>query len=580
MSPKRDPVDGLKEHSPKCDHVPDDDITTPSADVSATAERLGIPTLPYSRRELFKVANDVLPDGNHNPDSQSDIVDDRNQVKKKSFQVDLPGDVIGKYANVTVRLMSGKDSSQFVFPVAIHKVIDETNGEFIKFEDFCSVVADLADGKLVTRGFKAMFISPKTHYGSKLNLYIEVLDEDLNEYLMNENNFSDLIVSTFAVHGRLIFKLYSPNDMMTIDSFSNKQRMLPRVMKSDHEHLNYIRTNPHQRFPTELQHPVPKKEIKRDIENMTDSEFFMADNLVREDVVIADMMKRAGPPYGDGPRTSFADLAQQPPFNRESRQTRSNISRSVNGKTTPASPVCVFDDEECLVRDASKVIPFSRESVAERVSNLETSAGIVLPKATDIPKLLKSHNVALNDDDDILVWYNRFHDFAMMLGIYLCPPNAMDKTSEMGKEWSSGCLPLAFHEKFVQSERILSYILRSPKFFPTKYKDELMLNPKPYNFLRLFIALHACPASDLSNIVVRRPAPMKLTQSLASYAYGWVQYFNNEANVNGMMYPKYRQYAYYFIDGLHAKYSPIKKFLEQDFLPHHDRVIAMKKSKL
>jgi hypothetical protein len=32
--------------------------------------------------------------------------------------------------------------------------------------------------------------------------------------------------------------------------------------------------------------------------------------------------------------------------------------------------------------------------------------------------------VALAEDDDILVWYARFHEFAMMLGIYICPPNA------------------------------------------------------------------------------------------------------------------------------------------------------------
>jgi hypothetical protein len=169
-----------------------------------------------------------------------------------------------------------------------------------------------------------------------------------------------------------------------------------------------------------------------------------------------------------------------------------------------------------------------------------------------------------------MVWYNRFHDFTMMLGIYLCPPNAMDKTSEMGKEWTSDSLPLAFHDKHVQSERILGHILRSPKFIPTKYKDELMLNPNPYNFLRLFIALHACSASDLSTVIVRRPLPMKASQSLASYAYAWLQYFTNEANVSGMSYSKYKQYAY-FVDGLHTRYSPIKKFLEQDFLPQHDR---------
>lgn len=88
--------------------------------------------------------------------------------------------------------------------------------------------------------------------------------------------------------------------------------------------------------------------------------------------------------------------------------------------------------------------------------------------------------------------------------------------------------------------------------------------------MRLFIALHTCSASDLSNMVVHRPGPMKISQSLAGYAYQWVQYFINEANVNGVPYSKYRQYAY-FVNGLHGRFSPIIKFLEQEFLPNHDR---------
>mmetsp|Transcript_17203 Transcript_17203/g.32572 ORF Transcript_17203/g.32572 Transcript_17203/m.32572 type:complete len:491 (+) Transcript_17203:1535-3007(+) len=145
----------------------------------------------------------------------------------------------------------------------------------------------------------------------------------------------------------------------------------------------------------------------------------------------------------------------------------------------------------------------------------------------------------------------------------------MDKDSEMGKEWDSNSLPTAFHDKFVQSERILSHILRSPKFILDKYKDELLLNPRPYYFLRLFVTIHTCSASSLSMKVVLRPEKMKISQSLASYAYEWVKYFTNEANVNGMPYSKYCQYTY-FMWGLHNKYTPIKKFLEQEFRQHHD----------
>lgn len=224
-----------------------------------------------------------------------------------------------------------------------------------------------------------------------------------------------------------------------------------------------------------------------------------------------------------------------------------------------------------MVRDAESIVPFAQELVSARIDHLESNSAISLPKVTDLPKLIKSHNLALKDGDDILSWYARLNDFCMMLGIYICPPNSMDKNSEMGKEWDSKCLPFAFYDKFPQSERILSHILRSPGFLPDKYKDELLLNPKPYNFLRLFIALHACSGSDLSTMVVHHPGAMKISQSLVSYAYSWVKYFTNEANINGIPYSKYWQSYAYFVDGLHHKYAPIKKFLEQDFQSHHDR---------
>jgi hypothetical protein len=63
----------------------------------------------------------------------------------------------------------------------------------------------------------------------------------------------------------------------------------------------------------------------------------------------------------------------------------------------------------------------------------------------------------------------------------------------------------------------------------------------------------------------------KASQTLASYAYEWVKYFTNEANVNGMLYSKYGQYTY-FMWGIHNRFAPIKKFLEQEFKPHHDQM--------
>jgi hypothetical protein len=64
-----------------------------------------------------------------------------------------------------------------------------------------------------------------------------------------------------------------------------------------------------------------------------------------------------------------------------------------------------------------------------------------------------------------------------MLGIYLPPPNAMEKNSEMGKEWDSQALPFVFYSRLNKMERLLSHILLSPDFFPKTMSDELQLNP-------------------------------------------------------------------------------------------------------
>lgn len=88
--------------------------------------------------------------------------------------------------------------------------------------------------------------------------------------------------------------------------------------------------------------------------------------------------------------------------------------------------------------------------------------------------------------------------------------------------------------------------------------DDLQLNPKPYNFLRLFMAIHSHAVPDLSDRVIKRPGPMKHSQTLSQYALAWVHYFDDEANVNGIVYSKFRQYCY-FVDGMATKYSAVKR---------------------
>lgn len=600
MSPKRDsPPDSMKESSLKREPSSLDDsigvvLTAPSAAPGA------IPPLPHTKRDLFKVASNVLSDAKTKSEkttASSGMASNDGAKKDQGLQGESPIDVIGKYTSIKVRIFSN-EILEFVFPLSIRSVMNEINGDFVSFDELSCIVSDRADDELHRRGIKTLFVSPLTHYGSKLDLRIVSFDEEEEEeFLLTDKNYKDIIVSTFAIHGKLFFNLHTRAVLVANDTDkSNATSHHPRFVKDEHsmyargpdsrnsfqrnrnlvakEELPHLKANDNEKHFSPSSNTQLPKIHKNNKEPLDDDKFFRADNLIREEVTIADLMSRAAPPYGNNISVKKNDdsdggLQNCPGPNSHSRSFTQGYERNGYGKI-PMSPIRVYGDDECLIRDASKVIPFSQESKLVRVDQLQTSARLCLPNVTDIPKLLKSHNVALSDSEDVLSWYLRFNDFALMLGIYICPPNAMDKNSEMGKEWDSGSLPHAFYDKRVQSERILSHILRSPKFIPDKYKDELLLNPKPYNFLRLFIALHACSGSDLSSMVVHRPGPMKASQSLASYAYSWVKYFLNEANINGVPYSKYRQYAY-FIDGLHPKFAPIKKFLEQDFMPFHDR---------
>jgi hypothetical protein len=235
------------------------------------------------------------------------------------------------------------------------------------------------------------------------------------------------------------------------------------------------------------------------------------------------------------------------------------------------SPISIFDDDDYLVKDPDKVLPFGQQSVASHLNDLQTAAAATVPDVSTLPKLLKSHNVAYADGDNASTWYLRFNNFCLMLGIYLPPPNAMEKNSEMGKEWDSKALPNVFYLRFTKMEHILSHILLSPGFFPKSMSDDLHLNPKPYNFLRLFMALHSNSVPDLSDRVIKRPGPMKNSQTLSQYALSWVNYFSDECNINGIQYSKFRQYCY-FVDGISGRYNSIKKFLEMEFTLSHDRI--------
>mmetsp|Transcript_17203 Transcript_17203/g.32573 ORF Transcript_17203/g.32573 Transcript_17203/m.32573 type:complete len:465 (+) Transcript_17203:148-1542(+) len=460
MSPKRDspPVDS-KGLTPKHEPVSDNDSVAPNAGEAAMVTSLDIPPLPRSRRELFKLAHDTLPDEKMKsmPQVDHDAVQEASLDEDKSLVVStspdyLPRDVIGKYINMIIKLISSDGSIMFTFPIASRRLIDEWSGSFLTFNDFNSRIADLADGELTTRSFKSVFYRPDTHFGSKLNLCIVTFDEDCDECLLTASNYEDIIVSTFAVHGKLVFKLYSPE-------YIGKSNNPPVSMQtpSSRRADNYLKQDSHVRDAETSMNPsmspTSKNKNKNEYNDMTDDEFFQADNLVRPDVSISDLMKRAGPPYGDAPKTTFVSgsyathgqgsspnqvpsyrqrshFGNPPGLSRPFRQHISNLgtnnlpqaNRSIGSNRHQSSPIRVYDDDECKVRNSAGIVPFSRESIADRIEHLEACASITLPRATDVAKLLKSHNVTMTNDEDHLVWYQRFGEFASMIGIYLCPP--------------------------------------------------------------------------------------------------------------------------------------------------------------
>jgi hypothetical protein len=243
------------------------------------------------------------------------------------------------------------------------------------------------------------------------------------------------------------------------------------------------------------------------------------------------------------------------------RPDHANVQGNVQSTPKKSSLISVYDDGDYLVQDTDNICPFGQQSVQQRIADLQAAVIATIPDVTTLPKLLKSHNFGFKDRDNASTWYSRFNNFCLMIGIYLPPPNAMLKDSEMGKEWDSNALPCVFYSRLAYSS--------SPRLLSQEYSDELQLNPKPYNFLRLFMALRSNSVPDLSDRIVKRPGPMKTSQTLAQYALSWVNYFTDESNVNGIEYSKFRQYCY-FVDGISGRYTSIKKFLEMEFTRSHD----------
>ena len=444
------------------------------------------------------------------------------------------------FAKAIIKVFGPDKKQLIVFPMLVRNFIGR-RGYFYSLKNFNHIISDMIDSELHRMGYVGYFISSyHTGYGFEIDLRIASNDPSIaDEYYLSGKNYQDHLFSS-----------YMENKIITLHVHVGEDILRP------------IDRNTTQNVKTD---DIP---VQNQFSNVPYHDRFVKDEKFSSVSPAVQHMFR-GHPIDFNP--SMKRDPHVTPVARNGLQTPVNPSSNqrTNGKVQ--SPTSIYDDEDYLVQDPDHVFPFGQQSVTSRINDLQTAALVTIPDVSTLPKLLKAHNVAYKDGDNAASWYLRFNNFCLMLGIYLPPPNAMEKNSEMGKEWDSKALPHVFYSRFNKMERVLSHILFSPEFFPKAMSDDLHLNPKPYNFLRLFMALHSNSVPDLSDRVIKRPGPMKNSQSLSQYALSWVNYFTDECNVNGISYSKFRQYCY-FIDGIAGRYNSIKKFLELEFTSSHDRI--------
>jgi hypothetical protein len=444
----------------------------------------------------------------------------------------------------------------------LRNVVDKKKDKFMRFGMMSRVISRMIDKELERIGLlkpegvtrKLCTSSEDYDYGDELDIRLDSFDKNSShEFYLTSENYEELFVMAFDATNNVVLhvhidKIYFEPNEQTKEPMEDRYKVIAKEETGSSQIKHELRCDEDSsvdRIPTFRGIPIDINGFKQD------NHFIRRGELLRESA-------------------SSNDRALNGFMDRDRGRNHSNPRCATTPKQT-SSPISIHDADDYLVQDPSFIIPFSQESANARIADLQTIAMTNIPDVSSIPKLLKSHNVAFKKDENAMTWYQRFHNFCAMIGVYLTPPKAMEKNSIMGKEWDNKALPLVFYSRFEKMKKILSHILFSPDFFPKEMQDDLQLNPHPYNFLRLFMALHSHSVPDLSDRVIKRPGAMKQNQSLSQYALLWVNYFVDEENVNGVRYSKFRQYCY-FLDGLPQKYSILRKFLEMEFMSNHNKV--------
>jgi hypothetical protein len=81
-----------------------------------------------------------------------------------------------------------------------------------------------------------------------------------------------------------------------------------------------------------------------------------------------------------------------PPGNNARPYHQRNLSSRYKNVDSPSSIVRVYNDDECLVQDATQIVPFAQETNADRVAHLESSSSIAFTTVESNPNYNNNNN--------------------------------------------------------------------------------------------------------------------------------------------------------------------------------------------
>lgn len=387
----------------------------------------------------------------------------------------------------------------FGFPLIVGHLLDEsTSHGMVTFSELHNRISAFCDDAMTSRKYKPMFLyDERTNFGSQIDLRIDSFDEELGEFHLSDMGYIDSICASYHKNKKIVFHVHC-HDNPFFDYDPKMNEYTANTQASDSRMK--VNTDGHvKNEDTFVKRENGDINVPNSIPNFRRSKVDYRVHLNNPYETPGMHNKRHGSfqtNYRPGGLNNHNFGSAPQPGHHATAPSNQHSSRLNH------SPISIYNDDDYLVQDNDLVIPFSQESKAARVIELQNLAMTYIPDVSSIIKLLKSHNVAFKSGDNASTWYVKFHNFTNIVGVYLVPPKAMEKNNIMGKEWNSRILPTVLYDRQAKMTKVLSHIITSPDFFPIDMQDELQLNPDPYNFLRLFMANHSHSVPELSDRVI------------------------------------------------------------------------------